>query len=261
MTTPQPTARTRAVFFDVDFTLIYPRQTFHGDGYRAFCQRYGITVDAALFEHAVSSASAVLDAAGGVYDPQIFITYTRRIIEGMGGSGTGIDAAARDIYDQWSLCSHFEMYDDVPDVLRSLHASGMKIGLISNTQRCLESFQRHFELEGLFSVAVSSADHGFMKPHPSIFNAALASTGVGAEEAVMVGDSYAHDIEGALRAGMRAVLVARSPSARVAAPRSLRAGGSVDALPADVPVITSLRELPALLSPQNFRATDHTDSC
>ena len=233
MTAPSPEAPTRAVFFDVDFTLIYPGPMFQGVGYRDFCARYGMHVDPGRFERAVASASPVLDARGCVYDPEVFITYTRRIIEGMGGAGPEVDRAARDIYDEWSACHHFEMYDDVPDVLRRLHSDGLKIGLISNTQRCLSSFQKHFELEGLFSVALSSADHGYMKPHPSIFQAALASIGIPAGEAVMVGDSYAHDIEGARGAGMRAVLVARS--------------GRVDPHPSDVPVISSLRELPALL--------------
>ena len=36
-----------AVFFDVDFTLIYPGPTFQGEGYAAFCERYGMTVDPA----------------------------------------------------------------------------------------------------------------------------------------------------------------------------------------------------------------------
>jgi putative hydrolase of the HAD superfamily len=227
-------AAIRAVFFDVDFTLIYPGPTFQGIGYRDFCAQYGIDVDPDRFEAAVAAASVVLDARGGIYDPQVFVTYTQRIIEGMGGSGASVADAARDIYDEWASCHHFEMYDDVADVLRTLHARGFKIGLISNTQRCLASFERHFALEGLFAVALSSADHGYMKPHRSIFEAALRGAGVRADESIMVGDSYAHDIEGARSAGMRAVLVARS--------------GRVDPHPGDVPVISSLRELPALLS-------------
>lgn len=224
---------TRAVFFDVDFTLIHPGPTFQGAGYREFCARYDVEVDPALFDEAVAAASTLLTADGGVYDPQLFIDYTRRIIEGMGGTGSQIDRAARDIYDEWSACHHFELYEDVPEVLRTLHASGLKIGLISNTQRCLASFQSHFALEGIFQVAISSFDHGFMKPHPSIFEAALRSVAAAPREAVMVGDSLAHDIDGARRLGMRAVLVSRS--------------GRRDGCPEDVPVIRTLRELPALI--------------
>ena len=225
--------RTRAVFFDVDFTLIYPGPAFQGRGYQEFCARYGIEVDASAFASSVAAASSLLDAGGGAYDPSIFIEYTRRIIEGMGGRGPQVDAASRDIYDEWAACHHFSMYDEVPDVLHQLHRDGYTIGLISNTQRSLVTFERHFALDGLFAVAISSSDHGFMKPHPSIFEEALRRARVEAPEAVMVGDSLAHDIEGARRLGMRGVLVAR-------------AGLSTEC-PADVPVIQSLRELRSLL--------------
>jgi HAD superfamily hydrolase (TIGR01662 family) len=222
-----------AVFFDVDFTLIHPGPTFQGSGYREFCERHGVTVDPAQFDHAVAQASTLLEGQPEIYDPEIFVRYTSRIIEGMGGSGAGVDKASRDIYSEWAACHHFDLYEDVPDVLRGIHAGGIRIGLISNTQRCLVSFQEHFELEGLFTVALSSADHGFMKPHPSIFKAALERVDVRPEDAVMVGDSLAHDIAGARSIGMRGVLVAR--------------GRAPERVPHDVPVIQSLRELPSLL--------------
>jgi HAD superfamily hydrolase (TIGR01662 family) len=226
-------AAARAVFFDVDFTLIYPGPIFQGSGYHDLCRDHGVTVDPAAFDSAVAAASSILDARGGIYDPQLFIDYTRRIIQEMGGSGPHIEAAARAIYDEWAACHHFSLYEDVPDVLRELQARGLTIGLISNTQRCLTSFQTHFALDGVFSVAVSSAAHGYMKPHPSIFEAALRQAGTAPAESVMVGDSLAHDIAGALKLGMRAVLVSRS--------------GDSEGCPSDVPVIRSLRELPPLL--------------
>lgn len=223
---------TRAVFFDVDFTLIYPGPRFQASGYHDFCARHGIDVDQSRFDRAVVEAASGLDSGDDIYDPQLYVDYTRRIIEGMGGRGDAVEQAAREIYDEWAACCHFTMYDDVPDVLHELHSSGLKIGLISNSHRCLSSFESHFELRGLFSVALSSVEHGYMKPHPSIFEAALRGAGVEASEAVMVGDSLTHDVDGARRLGMRGVLVARS--------------GPVQA-PPDVPVIQSLRELPALL--------------
>jgi putative hydrolase of the HAD superfamily len=233
VTDPAGRPPTRAVFFDVDFTLIYPGPTFQGSGYRDFCARYGIAVDPARFPAAVAAASVLLDSSGGIYDPQVFIDYTREIIERMGGSGPAVDRASRDIYDEWSACHHFSLYDDVVDVVRELHGRGLTIGLISNTQRCLASFQSHFALDGLFAVTVSSASHGFMKPHPSIFAAALEQANVSPPEAVMVGDSLGHDIAGARRLGMRAILVSRA--------------GAPPVCPPEVPVITTLRELPKLL--------------
>jgi HAD superfamily hydrolase (TIGR01509 family) len=223
----------RAVFFDVDFTLIHPGPVFQGGGYRELCGRHGVNVDAGAFDRAVAEASLLLDAAPGVHDPEIFVRYTSRIIQGMGGSGPGVERAAREIYDEWATCHHFQMYAEVPDVLRAIRSSGIRIGLISNTQRCLSTFAEHFELRGLFDVSLSSYEHGYMKPHPSIFEAALGAVGASPGEAVMVGDSLAHDIAGAMAIGMRGVLVAR-------------AGRPNDA-PPELPVIESLRELPDLL--------------
>ena len=122
---------------------------------------------------------------------------------------------ARDLRE-WAACQHFELYDDVPAVLRQLADAGLRIGLISNTHRCLASFQSHFELQGLVSATVSSSDHGFMKPHPSIFTAALQLLDVTPADAVMVGDSLTHDVEGALNVGMRAVLLNRGDARRAA---------------------------------------------
>lgn len=231
----------RAVFFDVDFTLIYPGPMFRGEGYQQFCARHGIAVDSALFPAAVARASAVLDEAREhIYEAALFHRYTAAIIREMGGQGPAIDRCAEEIYQEWAACHHFEMYDDVPGALRQIAALGTQIGLISNSHRCLASFQSHFELEGLITAAVSSSEHGYMKPHPSIFEAALKLVGLEASAAVMVGDSLTHDIEGAQRVGMRGVLVRRSADfgPGSASPRIV---GS------DVPVIQSLAELTELL--------------
>jgi len=204
--------RPRAIFFDVDFTLIYPGPTFQAEGYGRFCHRHGIAIDQSCFNAAVVAASSVLDEEQEhVYDANVFVRYTRRVFEGMGGRGRRLDDCAREIYDEWAVCQHFFLYDDVTPVLKALVARDVKIGLISNSHRSLEAFQEHFELQGLISGAVSSSAHGFLKPHPSIFEAALRQLDVTAEESVMVGDSFAHDIEGATRVGMRGVLVLRSP--------------------------------------------------
>lgn len=228
-------APVKAVFFDVDFTLIYPGPTFQGVGYQRFCVRYGIEVDPSRFSDAVLAASAILDdQKDHAYDPDIFIRYTRRIIEGMGGVGARLDPCAKEIYAEWAACQHFFLYDDVTPALKALAARGIKVGLISNSHRCLASFQQHFELHGLIAAALSSSDHGYLKPHPSIFESALKLIGVAASESVMVGDSLPHDIEGAHRVGMRGILVQRSPDASLAP------------LP-EVPVIRDLSDLLALL--------------
>jgi HAD superfamily hydrolase (TIGR01509 family) len=235
---------TRAVFFDVDFTLIYPGPAFQGEGYRQFCAKHGIaTCNPEAFGAAVASASTLLeDSDDHAYDAGFFVRYIRHIIEQMGGgAGPAVDACAEEIYREWAACHHFELYEDALPTLQALRGRGLKLGLISNTHRSLGSLCSHFELDALIAAAVSSCEHGFNKPHPSIFRTALKLLSVEPDEAVMVGDSYRHDIEGARTVGMRGVLLRR-------AGRSPVEDGYRDAEKADVPVIASLSELAALLA-------------
>ncbi len=231
---------TRAVFFDIDFTLIYPGPTFQGEGYRRFCERHGVgSCDPSAFSAAVISASTLLhDSDDQAYDPAFFVRYIRHIIERMGGTGPAIDACAEEIYREWAACRHFELYEDVLPALGALHAGGLRLGLISNTHRSLESFQSHFDLDGLVSVAVSSCEHGYNKPHPSIFRTALRLMAVAPDEAVMVGDSFLHDIEGARAVGMRGVLLRRGGASP---------DGSLAEGVGETPVVASLTELPEML--------------
>jgi putative hydrolase of the HAD superfamily len=224
-----------AVFFDVDFTLIYPGPAFQGEGYRRFCACHGVRLDASLFDAAVKASSFILDdVEEPLYDHELFVHYTASIIEHMGGRGPNVVPAAREIYDQWATNHHFEMYDDVEPVLRLLVERGYTIGAISNSHRSLDAFCDHFSLRGLIQATVSSFEHGYLKPHPSIFEEALSRAGAEAARSLMVGDSVKADVAGALAAGMRAVLLRRS-------------GDVPHDAPVGVPVIRSLTELPALL--------------
>jgi HAD superfamily hydrolase (TIGR01662 family) len=223
---------TQAVFFDVDYTLIYPGPMFQAVGYRQACERHGITVDEARYPDAVRGALAALDHEQVRYEDAVFTRFIGRIIEGMGGRGEQIDDCAREMYAAWAECHHFHLYDDVEAVLRELAARDLRIGLISNSHRKLDDFVEHFQLHGLVAAAVSSAQHGYCKPHPSIFQAALGQAGVTAGESLMVGDSLTHDVHGARAVGMRGVLLHR---------------GDGPLPDVDVPVIRNLSDLPALL--------------
>ena len=224
-----------AVFFDVDFTLIYPGPAFQGVGYQRTCARYGVEVEPARFDAAIKASSRILDdVEEPVHDHELFVRYNASVIEQMGGRGPGVADAARDLYAQWAANHHFEMYDDVEPVLRSLVEQGLVVGAISNSHRSLEAFCEHFELSGLIHATVTSSEHGYLKPHPSIFEEALNRAGVEAAASMMVGDSLQADVRGALAAGMRAVLLRRS-------------GDVPEDVPDGVPVIGALTELAAHL--------------
>jgi FMN phosphatase YigB (HAD superfamily) len=94
--------------------------------------------------------------------------------------------------------------------LRYAKRKGLKVGLVTNvlwrTQADVLADWESFGFADI-DVAVTSLDVGQYKPHPAMFELALAELGVAARDAVMVGNSREADIAPAKRLGMRAVLV------------------------------------------------------
>jgi FMN phosphatase YigB (HAD superfamily) len=93
--------------------------------------------------------------------------------------------------------------------LFALRGRGLRLGVVSNTWTpgsvICEQLAKHALLPYLDSV-ISSADMALRKPHPAIFQRALAEVAVRPEEAVFVGDSLIADVHGAQAVGMRGVL-------------------------------------------------------
>lgn len=82
----------------------------------------------------------------------------------------------------------------------------VRVGVVSNnilTEQ--EAKLAQLGMRRLVDVLVVSAEEGVSKPDPAIFLATLERLGARAERAVMVGDSWATDVAGAHRAGIRAV--------------------------------------------------------
>jgi putative hydrolase of the HAD superfamily len=96
----------------------------------------------------------------------------------------------------------------VVELLDALRGRGLKVGLVSNLfdppRLMRELFAEIGLLDRLDAVALS-AEVGKRKPHPAIFEAALAQAGVESGEALMVGDRLREDVAGAQALGMTAV--------------------------------------------------------
>ncbi len=198
----------RAVLFDVDFTLSRPGPELGPDAYRRVGAAHGLDLDPDRYEAARLAAFEDLRAHPElVHDEEIWVAFTEDIVRGMGGDADGARTCAADMVRRWEIHANFHLYDDAIPVLEALRGHGLGIGLISNGQRDLEEFARHHRLD--VDIAVGSKSHGRTKPHASIFERALAALGVAALEAVMVGDSYEDDIEGARALGIRAILLDR----------------------------------------------------
>ena len=198
----------KAVLFDVDFTLAKPGPDLGPEGYQLLGRRFGLELDPSRYAEARAAAVETLERHPELdHDEEVWVLFTQRIIEGMGGSKDRSYECAVEMTRAWEHAHNFELYEDTLPVLAELREHGLKIGLVSNTGRDLDAFVAHHALE--VDAAVGSGTHGKTKPHPAIFLAALEQLGVTAEEAAMVGDSPEDDVEGARALGMRAFLVDR----------------------------------------------------
>lgn len=129
----------------------------------------------------------------------------------------------------------YRLYDDTLPCLRRLSEAGVRCVIVSNHVWRLPEIVDDLGAGAFLAGTITSARVGARKPHPRIFEAALAVSGVPPEATVMVGDSVSADVRGAERLGMHALLLDR--------------GGK--ATPhADVRVIRSLDEMPLDWPPQ-----------
>jgi putative hydrolase of the HAD superfamily len=198
----------RAVLFDVDFTLCRPGPELSPERYARIAARYGITLDTHRYEDAREAAVLNLKRHPEfLHDESIWHRFTEEIFIGMGGPEGIASECATEIEQGWEVSENFELFEDALPVLEELRAAGLKIAVVSNGIRDLTAFVAHHRLD--VDAIVDSRSHGWVKPHPTIFQAALDVLDVDAADAVMVGDSLEEDVEGARALGMRAILVDR----------------------------------------------------
>jgi putative hydrolase of the HAD superfamily len=103
----------------------------------------------------------------------------------------------------------FRPYDDAIPALNALRADGHGLVVVSNWDCALPDWLAPSGLLELVDGVVTSAEVGVAKPDAQVFRRALQLAGVGADQAVHVGDSPDNDVKGARSAGIRAVLVQR----------------------------------------------------
>jgi putative hydrolase of the HAD superfamily len=198
----------RAVLFDVDFTLCRPGPELSPERYARIAARHGVALDVSRYDDAREAAILNLKRHPELlHDESIWHRFTEEIFVGMGGPEGLASECATEIEEGWAMSENFELFEDVLPVLEELRAAGLQLAVVSNGIRDLTAFVAHHRLD--VDAIVDSRRHGRVKPHPTIFQAALDLLGVGASDAVMVGDSIEEDIEGARALGMRAILIDR----------------------------------------------------
>jgi HAD superfamily hydrolase (TIGR01549 family) len=198
----------RAVLFDVDFTLCRPGPQLSPERYARIAARHGVQLDTSRYDDAREAAVLNLKRHPELlHDESIWHAFTEEIFVGMGGAAEIASECAKEIEQGWEVAENFELFEDALPALEELRASALRIGLVSNGIRDLTAFVAHHRLD--VDAIVDSRSHGRVKPHPTIFQAALELLGVAPTQAVMIGDSLEEDVEGARALGMRAILVDR----------------------------------------------------
>lgn len=121
-------------------------------------------------------------------------------------SSPHIISAVERYFNPWQV----SVAPDAHSVLERLRGK-FTVALVSNftDSDFLHRSLSRLGFEGFFDHVIDSDSVGWRKPHPVIFRRFLKLSGVGAEEAVFIGDELGSDIKGAKDIGIKAVLLAR----------------------------------------------------
>jgi HAD superfamily hydrolase (TIGR01662 family) len=200
----------RAVLFDAGGTLAHPDWERIA---RLVEQETGCSYEATELRRSLYESLRLID---GRLAEEAVRAHTRRpgwVFCDMFGA-LGVDEGTCAQLAALVLAAHRERHlwtgldGDVPRVINELKQAGLRVGVISNTEDGrLEEMLKLLEIATHFDLLVDSYVVGLRKPDAAIFRYALAELKVAPHEAVYVGDSYGHDVLGAERAGLRAILL------------------------------------------------------
>jgi putative hydrolase of the HAD superfamily len=190
---------TLSTFAQVDLEDMWHLAAHHFDPGRAAEIRAKLAeVEAATFARTMTDqASATLRQILETASDDLGLDVTEAVLE----------EAGTHYLDSWT--PHIVHEPDAVEVLRRIKERGVRTGLLSNTH-WPRAFHEHFlERDGLadlLDVRLYTSELSHMKPHPSVFQAALAALGVDdPARAVFVGDRLHDDVFGARSAGLRGV--------------------------------------------------------
>ena len=135
--------------------------------------------------------------------------------------------------------SNWALEEDAIPTLKKLEETGYRLGIISNAgdDQDVQQLARRFKIRQYFDFILTSAACSYRKPHPRIFELALANWYLLPSEAVMVGDNLTADIKGAQNVGLYGVWISRRVDPQMEKQEAVSPDASM----------TSLSELPAIL--------------
>jgi putative hydrolase of the HAD superfamily len=146
---------------------------------------------------------------GRIWDEEARITMIGRMLSIL-GLPYSTDLALR-LGDLWLEKADYKAYDDAEPLLKILRNLGYRLIVISNSssKRNLEANLRRTGLLGYFELLISSGSVGYEKPDPEIFKIASRLCEIPLDRMLHIGNDYEDDYLGALRTGMKAILLDR----------------------------------------------------
>jgi len=208
----------KVVFFDAGGTLFHPYPSV-GEIYARVGAKYGCRGEAAQLEKLFREAWLKRDfsSLSSRSNEKIERDWWRELVREVFSAAGGVDdfeAFFDELYRCFGEAGAWRVYPGALEVLEELKRRGKKIAVISNWDSRLFNLCEGLGVKHYFEFILASAVFGASKPSPRIFEEALRKAGVKAREAVHVGDSLEDDIEGALGAGMKAILIDRGREPR-----------------------------------------------
>ncbi len=131
------------------------------------------------------------------------------------------------LYERFGRGSAWRIPPDVLPCLEVLKAREIRMGVVSNFDERLGGILGELRLARFFDVVLVSGPLGMNKPDPAIFERACRLLMIPPGEAVHIGDRVDKDVDGAKRAGMKAVLVDRRGCASIGVVPSVRFLGEI----------------------------------
>lgn len=143
-----------------------------------------------------------------------FLHFSRfyKPIEGLPVSAERLEEMAKEMGEKFLQLTntYFQVLPGAGEVVRAL-AKKYPLTIVSNGFREVQYYKlEHSGLRDCFAHFLVSDEIGINKPQPEIFRIALERNGVTADEAVMIGDSYSSDIQGAKNAGIDQIWIHES---------------------------------------------------
>ena len=181
----------KLAIFDVDGTI--------SDSQTHITHAMGLGFEAA--GQAAPAASAVLQIVG----LSLPVAVARLAPDLDGDTQARIVEGYKQSYMSARAADPAPLYPGAADLLHRLAARDDLLLAVATgkSRRGLRALIEHHGLEGIF-VSLQTADDHPSKPHPSMIATALAEAGVGAGDAVMIGDT-SYDIEMGRAAGVATI--------------------------------------------------------